>query len=156
MSAALYDFLKEENFLKEVEGFKLKAYKDSTGKPTIGIGSITYKDGTPVKMGDTITLQQAEDLLKWELDNKSSSVHKLLDNTIVNQNQFGALLSFTFNEGVDAFTGSTLLKKIKNNPDDSSIRYEFSRWNKEHVNGALHVSKGLTIRRAKEADLYFS
>jgi lysozyme len=145
------------NEIKEHEGFRANTYLDSKGVPTIGWGSIMYKTGIRVKMGETITMADAEILLMWEATNKSHSINGLLGNTVVNQNQFDALLSFTYNEGVGALTSSTLLKKIKINPnDEQAIRFEFSRWNKINVEGKYIVNAGLTTRRAKEADLYFS
>ena len=46
--------------LKKREGFSETAYKDTEGNWTIGYGSITMPDGSPVKPGDTITEDQAE------------------------------------------------------------------------------------------------
>ncbi len=68
------------------------------------------------------------------------------------QQQFDALVSFTYNVGTGAFSTSTLLKKVRVNPDDPTIRDEFMRW--VYVNG--EVSQGLVNRREAEADFYFS
>ena len=65
--------------------------------------------------------------------------------------QFDALTSFTYNEGSGAFGGSTLLKKLKVNPNDPTIRDEFMRW----VYGGGEILPGLVTRREAEADLYF-
>jgi hypothetical protein len=46
----------------------------------------------------------------------------------VNQVQFEALVSFTYNVGTSAFHTSTLLKKVKANPNDPTIRDEFMKW----------------------------
>jgi lysozyme len=69
----------------------------------------------------------------------------------INQNQFNALVSFTENEGVGHFKGSTLLKKVNVNPNDPEIRDEFNKW----VYAGGVKSKGLITRRAQDADLYF-
>ena len=63
------------------------------------------------------------------------------------QNQYDALVSFTFNVGCNAFLNSTLLKKIRNNDYDAN---EILRWNKS--NGK--VIKGLTERRKREMRLF--
>ena len=133
------------------EGYKPKAYLCPAGVPTIGFGSTMYTDGRKIKLGDTINEQQANELLMWELKNKSIALHGLK----LNQNQFDSCLSFIYNLGIGAFTKSTLRKKILINPNDKSIKDEFLKWNKARVNGQLTELKGLTRRRIAEADLYF-
>lgn len=70
----------------------------------------------------------------------------------INQHQFDALLSFTYNVGTGNLSNSSLLRKVKANPNDPSIRREFSRW----VYGGSKRLMGLVRRRKMEADLYFS
>ena len=65
----------------------------------------------------------------------------------LSQNQYDALVSFTFNVGCNAFLNSTLLKKMRNNDYDAN---EILRWNKS--NGK--VIKGLTERRKREMRLF--
>jgi lysozyme len=139
------------NIIKLFEGYKAKAYLCPAGVVTIGFGSTMYQDGRKIKIGDTINEQQANELLMWELNNKSISLHGLN----LNQNQFDSCLSFVYNLGIGAFAKSTLRKKILINPNDSSIKDEFMKWNKATVGGQLIVLKGLTRRRTAEADLYF-
>ena len=69
----------------------------------------------------------------------------------VNQNQFDALVDFAYNCGVGNFQSSTLLKKVKLNPNDPTIRAESTKWNK----GGGKVLRGLTDRRTNESNLYF-
>jgi lysozyme len=137
--------------VKEFEGCYLDAYKDPIGIPTIGIGTIKYPDGRKVKMGDKITLKQAEELLMHELNTKAIAIQHHFFNVAINQNQFDALLSFTYNLGVGALGKSTLLKKVKSNHNDPSIRNEFMKW----VRAGGRVLPGLVRRRKAEADLYF-
>ena len=133
------------------EGYKPKAYLCPAGVPTIGFGSTMYTDGRKIKLGDTINEQQGNELLMWELKNKSIALHGLS----LNQNQFDSCLSFIYNLGIGAFTKSTLRKKIVLNSNDKTIKDEFLKWNKARVNGQLTELKGLTRRRIAEADLYF-
>jgi lysozyme len=133
------------------EGYKAKSYLCPASVVTIGFGSTMYTDGRKIKLGDTINEQQANELLMWELKNKSISLHGLN----LNQNQFDSCLSFIYNVGIGAFTKSTLRKKILLNPNDPSIKLEFMKWNKATVGGKLTVLKGLTRRRTAEAELYF-
>jgi lysozyme len=132
-------------------GYKAKSYLCPAGVVTIGFGSTMYQDGRKIKLGDTINEDQGNQLLMWELKNKSISLHGLN----LNQNQFDSCLSFIYNVGIGAFTKSTLRKKILLNPNDPSIKLEFMKWNKATVGGKLTVLKGLTRRRTAEAELYF-
>ena len=80
-------------------------------------------------------------------------VDRLVGNGVtLKQQQFDALVSFTYNVGTGAFSTSTLLAKVRVNPNDPTIRDEFMRW--VYVNGV--VSQGLVNRRQAEADYYFS
>lgn len=126
------------------EGLKLNAYLCPAGVPTIGYG---HTKG--VRMGDTITPDQADEFLREDLADAEKAVNA--QGLKINQNQYDALVSFTFNVGVGNFGKSTLLKKVKANADDPAIRNEFARWNK----GGGKVLPGLTRRRKDEADLYF-
>ena len=141
-----------KEFIKKKEGFRTKAYLDTNGTPTIGYGSTMWACGRKVKLGDTITKEQAENLLDWEITNKSSALIGLK----LNENQYTALLSLIYNIGVGAFNTSTLKKLVKVNPNNPKIKDEFLRWNKETIKGKKVVNKGLTNRREQEAELYFS
>ena len=139
------------NLIKMFEGYKAKAYLCPASVVTIGWGSTMYTDGRKIKLGDTINEDQAEQLLLWELKNKSIALHGLN----LNQNQFDSLLSFVYNLGIGAFAKSTLKKKILLNPNDVTIKDEFMKWNKARVSGELIELKGLTRRREAEAEMYF-
>jgi lysozyme len=143
------------DLIKSFEGFSLKAYPDPATKAepyTIGYGTTLYKDGRKVRLGDIITNDVADELLKFDVDKKSLSVSTLTKEATINQNQFDSLVSFAYNCGVANFAKSTLLKKVVAKSSDPSIRDEFMKWNK----AAGQVMKGLTRRRESEANLYFS
>lgn len=139
------------DLIKQFEGYKDKAYFCPAGVATIGYGSTMWNDGRKVQMGDKITKEGAELLLHWELNNKAIALYGLN----VNQNQADAILSFVFNLGIGAFQKSTLIKKIRLNPNDPTIRDEFMKWNKARVGGKLMELKGLTRRRNAESNLYY-
>ena len=143
------------DLIKQFELLELKAYKDEAGIPTIGWGTIEYPDGRKVRMGDVITKGDAQECLEIEVDRKTRGVLDAIGSVSLTQNQFDALVSFAYNCGTGALQKSTLLKKLKVNPNDPTIRDEFMKWNKVTKNGKLVPSKGLTYRRGKEADLYF-
>lgn len=139
------------NLLKKFEGCSLDAYQDSVGIWTIGYGNTFYEDGTPVKQGDSITRSEAEKLLKKIVEQFADEIDQELK-TDLNDCQFGAILCFTYNVGIDAFRRSTLLKKVNIDPDDPSIAKEFKRW----VRAGGQTVNGLVKRRQEEADYYFS
>jgi lysozyme len=144
------------DFIKKWEGLKLEAYTDSAGIWTIGYGTIMYEDSTAVKKGDVITKERAEQLLEWEVKLKAKGVNAVIKPAVLAQNQYNALVSFAYNTGSGALRTSTLLKRVKANPTDATIRDAFMMWNKARVDGELQEIDGLTNRRKEEADLYFS
>lgn len=133
------------NLIKAHEGLRLEAYRCPAGVFTIGYGHTAG-----VRRGDVIDRRKAEQLLADDLKKFEAVVNRECPG--VNQNQFDALVSFTFNVGTANFMKSTLLKCVKANPGNVNIRHEFSRWNK--ANGT--VLSGLIRRRREEAELYFS
>lgn len=133
------------NLIKQFESLRLEAYRCPAGIWTIGYGHTAG-----VRRGDRIDAQKAEQLLAKDLRQFEDVVNQECPH--VTQNQFDALVSFSFNVGTGNFLKSTLLKCVKANPLNVNIRYEFSRWNK--ASGT--VLSGLIRRRKAEADLYFS
>ncbi|EFX85527.1 hypothetical protein DAPPUDRAFT_300287 [Daphnia pulex] len=141
--------------IKCFEGLCLNAYRDVGGIWTIGYGNTRWEDGRAVASGDTCTKARCDSLFNYWVD---ESFAPAVDADIgspspdVNQVQFEALVSFTYNVGTAAFHSSTLLKKVQANPNDPTIRDEFMKW--VNVNGV--PVQGLINRREKEADYYFS
>lgn len=136
--------------LKKFEGFISCPYKDQVGIPTIGIGTTYYPGGKKVSMTDPcISLEKAFEYVR----NYIHPVEELITRELpdANQNQFDALVSFTYNIGTAGFKGSTLLKKAKVNLNDPTIRDEFAKWKK----AGGKVIQGLVKRREQEANLYF-
>ena len=138
--------------IQEFEGLRLTSYLCSASVPTIGYGATYYQDGSKVKIGQTITRDQANQLLKDHLKKFEGAVIGLLNTTKVNANQFDALVSFTFNLGAANLAKSQLLRFVKANPNDPKIAAEFAKWNR----AGGEVSRGLVRRRKKEAELYFT
>lgn len=138
------------SFLKKREGLQLKAY-NKDGVWTIGFGNTYYENSQPVKKGDTITVERANSLFNTITKEYAKRVSALLT-VKVNQNQFDALVSLAYNIGIPRFVGSTLLKRVNNNPQDTAIRTEFKKW----IYSQGVILDGLVTRRGLEADLYFS
>ena len=131
--------------IKEFEGLRLKAYKCPGGVWTIGYGHTAG-----VKSGMVISEAQAEEYLKADLIAYERYLNGL--GLALNQNQFDALVSFIYNVGTGNFSSSTLLRKVRANPQDNSIMDEFLRW----VYSKGRVLPGLQRRRLAEMKLYFS
>jgi len=138
--------------IQEFEGLRLTSYLCSAGVPTIGYGATYYHDGSKVKLGQTVTKEQALQMLLDHLKEFEGSVTGLLNGTKVNANQFDALVSFTYNLGAGNLAKSQLLKFVKLNPNDPRIAAEFAKWNR----AGGEVSTWLVRRRKKEAQLYYA
>ena len=134
------------NLICSFEGLELKAYLDSANIWTIGYGTI-IRNGVKVKKGDTCTIEQAKAYMASDLKSFEAAVNKV--KVPLNQNQFDALVSLTYNIGVNAFAKSTLLKKL-NAGDYKGAAAQFDVWNK--VKGK--VVQGLLNRRTKERKLF--
>jgi lysozyme len=133
--------------IKQFEGFSLKAYLDPVQIPTIGYGTIAIH-GRPVKMGMVITEAQASEYLLADLQKFEDAVNQAV-NVPLTQEQFDALVSFTYNLGPGNLRASTLLKMI-NAGRLEEAQPQFLRWNR----AGGKVFKGLTRRRLAEAALF--
>jgi len=130
--------------LKQFEGCRLTAYQDSVGVWTIGFGTTAG-----VKEGQTISQVKAEEYLRFDLAIFEKAVTESLK-VPVNQNQFDALVSFTYNVGVSAFRSSTLLNLINEKTDKKVVATEFSKW----VKAGNQTLPGLVSRRKAESELF--
>lgn len=152
--------------IKEFEQLRLKAYRCPAGKMTIGWGHT----GINVFAGDVITIEVANSLLRHDLKDCEAVINKACPK--LNQNQFDALASFIFNVGAGNFNSSSLLRKIKANPNDPIIANKLKEWvyggdgSRNGVDddgdgitdepGEKQKLPGLVRRRSDEATLYFS
>lgn len=140
--------------IKRHEGLRLRAYPDpgsSNGLPiSIGYGSTRRLDGAEWHLTDTITAEEAEQLLRRDLESAERAVERLVE-VPLRQSQFDALVSFVFNVGEGAFADSTLLKML-NSGDYVGAAGQFMRW----VNNDGKPLEGLKRRREAEMALFTS
>ncbi len=136
------------DLISSFEDTKLKAYDDSIGVWTIGIGTTVYPNGVKVKKGDVCTLEQAKSYFANDLKRFEKTVNDSVKVDLT-QNQFDALVSLTYNIGSTAFKNSTLLKKL-NAKDFTGAADQFLVWNK----GGGKIMKGLVRRREAERALF--
>jgi GH24 family phage-related lysozyme (muramidase) len=131
-------------FIKRLEGFSAEVYKDSAGNATIGYGHLVRK-GEDFSGG--ITEERAAQLLLQDVQTTVGAVNTKVT-ARVSQNQFDALVSFTFNVGAGSLGKSTLLDNI--NSGKSVTKSNFTAWNR----AGGKVVPGLTDRRTAEFYLY--
>lgn len=133
------------DLIKSFEGFSSTPYKDSGGKLSVGYGHLVRPSEN---FDNGLTEEQAQDLLAKDISYAESAVTQAVSVDLT-QNEFDALISFTYNLGGKTLLNSTLLKKL-NNGDFSEAALEFLRWT--HVNGV--VIDGLVRRRLAEKELF--
>lgn len=139
-------------FIQSFEGLSLKAYDDGVGVWTIGWGTILKPNNQKVRKGDVITLAQAEEYFMHDLSQFEVAVKEAVK-VKLSQNQYDAIVSFTYNVGIGALKSSTALKKL-NAGDYNGFAQGILSWNKGRVNGKLVEIKGLTRRRNSEKELF--
>ena len=132
-----------ENF----EGCSLTAYPDpgTGGDPwTAGYGHT----GDDVCEGTTCTQEQAEQWLMQDVQHAAKAVNDLVQIDLT-QEEFDALVDFTFNLGVGNFRSSTLLRKL-NAGDIDGAAAEFDKWDR----AGGRVMAGILRRRQAETNLF--
>ena len=129
--------------IKKFEGWELEAYKCSADVWTIGYGRTKN-----VSRGDTCTQEQADKWLEEELPVYGAYVS---DAVLVplDQNEFDALVAWTYNLGPTNLNNSTMLKVLNDNKKEE-VPGQMRRWNK--ANGK--VLEGLERRRLAESLLF--
>ncbi|MCJ2080957.1 lysozyme [Methylobacterium sp. J-090] len=103
------------------EGRRLKAYRDSVGVWTIGIGHTSAAGAPLVTSGLTITSAQCDAIFERDIA-KYVAAGRLGLEVAVSQNAFDALVSNCYNIGPGAFAGSTFLRRI--NAGDMAGAYD--------------------------------
>ncbi len=146
------------HLLTQWEGKENKVYRDSAGLLTIGVGHLLTRDeissgkilidGVPAKYESGLTDQKIDALLAHDLSWAESAVNTYID-VALNQNQFDALTSFTFNVGKQAFYSSTL-RKVLNQGRYDLVPEQLARWNR----AGGKVLQGLINRRNNEIELF--
>ena len=144
--------------ITRLEGTQRKAFRDSNGAMVIGSGhALTEKElatgrivisGLEVDYTAGLTDKQARDLLSQDLEPIRRAVDELVE-VPINNNQRDALVSFAFNEGVDALRNSDLLKLL-NQGNYTAVPAELMKWTKRE--GVEFT--GLRIRRMQEIELW--
>ena len=138
------------NYIKEKEGFRDKAYKDSGGVATIGYG---FTDPTLVSKG-SITEKDATDFLRRDLTNRATKLRSQITTwDKLNQNQRDALTSYAYNVGVENWAKyqPKLLKALNESRFNEAAQYMDAVSDKSG-----NVLEGLIRRRKEEQDWFNS
>jgi len=135
------------SLIKKFEGCKLESYKCAAGVWTIGFGSTSG-----VEEGMEISQERADMLLLEDVEVFEEAVNNLVE-VDLEQNQFDALVAWTFNLGSTNLKNSTLLK-VLNDKNYEGVPEQIKRWNKATVDGERQVLEGLVRRREAESLLF--
>ena len=144
------------DLIKEFEGCHLKAYPDpKTGAApiTIGWGSTRRPDGSTFRLGQIITQKQADEYLMYDIWNRFlPALKKIPYWNEMNENQRGALLSFSYNLGANFYgsSGFNTISKVLRKKKWSDVPKVL----KLYRNPGTNVEKGLLRRRIAEGALW--
>ena len=135
------------NLIKNFEGCRLKAYKPVAGEQYWTIGWGHY--GPDVTQGMTITQEKADELLRSDLLTYEAHVRRICNYLTLNQNEFDALVSFTYN------CGSGNLSKLTKS--QTRTKEEIAEHIEAYNKGAGGVTlAGLVKRRKAEKELFLT
>lgn len=138
------------DFLQKEEGTEYKAYKDTVGLDTIGVGHL-IKPGEEYLLTKTLTEKEVDDLLAKDMKTAEQEILKgVKDPDVFTQNEFDALVSLFFNIGERGFETSTLFREL-NKPirDKDKITTAWLAW--KYAGG----KPMLLERRKREVKLFF-
>lgn len=137
---------KGEALIKEFENCELTAYDINDGMITIGWGHAEPKGQTNLVVGVTTWTQaQADAQFKKDVVGYVNAVNSYFTRSF-NQNQFDAMVSFTYNNGVGVFGKDHWDKNASN----SYITESFANY----INDSSGPSEGLRRRRQAEINLF--
>ena len=135
--------------VKSFEGISTKPYLCPASVWTVGYGATVGSDGRPIDPDmEPISEAEAEALLVRDLESSEGWVSRLIK-TALTENQYSALVSFTFNVGAGALQRSTLRMKL-NRSEYQGAADEFPKW---RIAGG-RILAGLVRRRAAERILF--
>jgi len=166
-----------KRIIRAFEGLRTEAYRCPAKKLTIGYGhlvtdkaeTLNLPSGTLLMKADgenakikrpdgsiskNLTKAECEELLDLDIEKYERHVLNCIGDSKTTQNQFDAMVSFTFNLGTSNFSNSTL-KREHNNGNYSLASKNFGQWVKaKNGRGGYDTLQGLVKRRKAEESLY--
>lgn len=145
---------KSINLIKEFEGFVPTPSPDPIGLPTVGYGHLCQTRSCSEAGPFPLTRERATALLLKDVQRFTKCIaSQVNDYVILNDNQFGALVSWAFNMGCGATGSSSLIRRLNNRENPTRVvSEELPKWNK--AGNPLRVFPGLTRRRNAEVALF--
>ena len=110
------------------EGMRTKAYRDTRGIWTIGIGHTSAAGPPDVHEGLELSEQEVLDLFAKDIKQYDDAVNRAIKIPL-KQNQFDALVSICYNIGVGGFTKSSMVRDINAGADGDTIDADIMKWN---------------------------
>ena len=142
-------------FIKDVEGFSLRPYYDYR-QHTVGYGTKCPTEKYFDYLADGIPMEEADLLLRDTVTSISAAINQRLIrkyNLVFTQNQFDALVSFSFNLGTGWMTyDSSLREALSANAADDELVYAFGLY----CTAGGNYSTGLILRRLAEANMFLN
>lgn len=142
-----------KNLIKSFEGLRLTAYEDPVGSGRYAIG-YGFNDGT-IQEGDTITQEEADRLFDSSITEFETSLNAALNGTPINQNQFDAYMSLSYNIGSGAFASSISLKRFRAGKIKEAAD-AILNFNKVTIDGVKVFNQSLATRRNAERNLFLT
>lgn len=144
------------DLIKASEGYYAERYICPAGKPTIGYGHVILEGEV---FDHPLSEPEAEELLRRDLAQVEGQVARLATVPLTD-NQFSALVSFTYNVGPGNLGSSTLLRKL-NIEDYAGAAEQFPLWVKctktdAQGNKYKETLPGLVTRREAERELFLA
>ena len=149
--------------IKHFEGCHYKPYLCPALLWTVGYGHVLYPEQNRLKLSERKTYklkpehnrewsqEEVDDLLRKDLLRFENGVCRLLPTVPLKQNQFDALVSFSFNLGLGTLQRSTVRSALLRGDEEAAIDTLL-----KYRRAGGKILRGLERRRAAEADLFFS
>ncbi|KAJ2807643.1 hypothetical protein H4R20_001210 [Coemansia guatemalensis] len=141
------------DLIKFSEGFVSVSYPDPVGMPTAGYGhQCRERDCREISALLPLSYASAHQLLVADITRFTKALASYIDSSVtLNDNQWGALVSWAFNVGTESVRNSTLLMRINQHENLGKIvAEELPKW--DRVGNT--VLPGLVSRRAAEVALF--
>lgn len=139
-----------QRLIERWEGRRNTMYLDSAGLPTIGIGHLIKPNEAWMRTA-TLTDKQIDDLFRQDIAVFEQAVREEFPN-VTRQNQFDALVSFTYNLGQGAVDRGSLDELVNSKAPAEDIA---AKWMQYVMAGGRRV-QGLVNRRSAELQLFFA
>lgn len=141
-----------KDFIKDEEGFSLKAYALGDGMVTIGWGHAEPSKHSKFKVGHVITQEKAQRLFDKDIKEAESGLNRILNDwkddgikVQINQSMYDAMVSMIFNMGIGNFRKSEFIQLVKNN--------KMSEARKKILTTNVNY-EGIKDRREKESKMF--